>query len=116
MLRDLVVPLAVAAFVVPGVHANHRFDELLRHQYEHFPDEWVRSGKPRGHSWIPPGGSQFSGNMALSRVSSDWWFDTPSWAAGDVEAMRLLRRWRKAAVVRWICLLAATAVCVAVYR
>lgn len=107
--------LVIVAWIVPGVIANFCFDALLRHQYEHFPEAWERSGKPRGHSWRPPHQRwAWSGSEALGRIHSDWLFDTPEWAAEDAEAMRLLRRWRIAEAVRVVFFVAAAiAFCVA---
>ena len=80
------------------------FDRLVRRQHDHHLDAWEADGWPRGLFWRPGGGAflfAFLGSgKAANRCMREWSRRIPTWALGDDEALRLLRRLR-ALMIAW---------------
>jgi hypothetical protein len=90
----------LASWFIPGLFAQFYFDSVLRFQYHHFSETWAASGRPAGFFWSPPECDRsWKAGMARSRVAWDSLFETPSWAEGNGDAARLLRRWRIASAL-----------------
>jgi hypothetical protein len=100
MLEEYCVGILLVSWFLPGLTAHVYFDSVLRFQYFHFRDAWVDSGHPRGFFWSPPESDRsWKTSLARSRVAWDWLVETPSWAEGNADAARLLRRWRIASAL-----------------
>ena len=87
ILVFLLVPILIWAF--------RTFDNLMKHEYEQFHNQWIEDGKPSGIYWRPREcHPSFQGVMATQRSMIKILFRKPDWAASSVYASRLIRRYR----------------------
>jgi hypothetical protein len=106
MLERYCALIFLASWFISGLLAQFYFDSVLRFQYRHFSEAWAASGRPAGFFWSPPECDRsWKTSMARSRVAWAWLVETPSWAEGNGDAARLLRRWRIASALVPLCIL-----------
>ena len=72
------------------------WDEFIKHIFIHHNAEWKKAGEPIGMIWTPPSISILDLQRATARVKQFhcWLFKTPSFAANDPKALRLLHLMR----------------------
>ena len=83
------------------------FNCLVRLEYERYPEEWVRDGRPPAfYGWgtWPPGARSLLvwGKFVMAAVSLRWLLRTRAWARQDEQAKWLLREFRIAHAISLI--------------
>ena len=76
-------------------------DRLIRLEFERYPDEWVKDGKPVGAFYRPAGTSLFQN--ASTWAVGKWARRPPQWILEDGDARIALKRYR------FLCLLVPVA-------
>ena len=66
------------------------FGRLVQLEYAVYRDEWVTDGRPAGFMFSLPGAS----GLASMICTIKWALRTPSWAAEDPQARKLVSRFR----------------------
>ena len=96
--------LPFLVFMIPFYFAFRSYDRLIRFEYEYHRADWENDGKPFGYVWRPPEIEEPMGSLlAFWRCGSKWLFKTPAWMSQDIEAMRLLKRFRQLNILASIC-------------
>ena len=88
--------LAILPVVIASIRTGMAFDRILRIEYERYPTEWEKDGKPAGFSYDPIQ-TPFKRSSPMDRVFRKWLRTTPEWACHDPDAVRALRHLRS----RW---------------
>lgn len=90
----MIIMLPFLCLMVVLLIAFHRFDRLVKIEYEKYRNEWIADRKPRGFFWRPSESPLVSGSFAMQVLSMKWLFRTPAWAVEDSEAKERLKELR----------------------
>ena len=87
--------LPLMTFMTTCVGALLTQDKLIRLEFERYPAEWEKDGKPIG-SIYRPGVPSFRNTFgtASSGTVLKWSFHPPRWIIEDAEALAALKRYR----------------------
>jgi ferric iron reductase protein FhuF len=82
----LIVPILIWAFIT--------FDDLIELEYKKFHAQWKKDGQPPGLFWRPDGYQNSFSSKKPKKYSFIWLFKKPVWINGNIEAIKLLNRYR----------------------
>src|SRR5689334_3592695 len=103
LVRIMIFLPPFLVFVLPFYFACGSYDRLIQFEYEYYRGDWENDGKPFGYVWRPPEIEKYMRSLlAFWTCGGKWFFKTPAWMSQDIEAMSLLRRFRRFNVIALI--------------
>lgn len=106
-LCAILFPVGLLMFF--GLRLWGDFDSLLEIFYLKHKDEWEKLGCPIGMFWKPPE-VDFSKTLYWNKSTTArgellwaWFFQTPKWIEGDIEASKIMEQVRGSLVICVIC-------------
>lgn len=85
---------SLCAFLVSLFRLFFIFDHLLKYQYEHYQDEWLRNGKADGFFWHAEGTTYAEGIQARGHLLETFRQGIPSWVVSNNDTLLLLKKFR----------------------
>jgi hypothetical protein len=101
--------IAAVAAIADLLYGFWTFDRLVRWEYDHHRDQWLKDGRPDWFFWRANECDFFFSSIAKQKLTFVWLFKTPAWADGNIECIRRLSHLRTA-VLAWNTALATFAV------
>ena len=90
----LLVYAAIGITCIGALVGRYSFDTLVDIEFERFPDQWLRDGKPSGGRLSSRAASFWRSGFAAQDCFYRWMTHEPAWADGSREAQVWLRRMR----------------------
>ncbi len=99
-VAPVLVPVVVVLLVADLLWAFATWDRIIKLEFQKYPVEWQKDGKPPGYFWKTPPSAYSSYWDRLRAIwhrgwlISAWLFRSPAWARSDAKASGLLIRFR----------------------